>query len=896
MNVISDEQGQITLPIAPGTRSGPVVVELTDLSFSQDLHLSLVANSRPPLVVGFATVGAGPVPGWIESPDNAPNGTLARRGTVSIFAVGDVARNTRGTFAYDTADVLQPSTVIGPFVVNPNDRPFPIYGDTSTRYDDALSRNHLYARLDNGRSSATYGLFYATAASGDIAGGYSVLVNGARLHAEGNALGVTAFAARNNIAYDRRVIAPTGLAIANQTLFPDIVVGSDILTLIVLDRRTGAIVSSQLLGRGTDYVLDYASGLLRFINVLLPYDAQFNPQIVTVQYEYGGPGAHSSVTGASGSLKLGPNGGSRADAWWLNNASGGGTGNLSLFGEALSGAAGSGTWSLSHEHSNGFVPISQITYGDRGDSYLVTANEQFGPFGLQLRYNNTTAGYNNPYGAYATPGLISTDLTLSARVSRISQVDFYYLGARNQLPVTPLTPAVNNSDESVGLRLRVRPSQRLQYHVALQSDAANSNGVFNPAFLFSGNSALPTSPISLGIPPFVSPVAYIAGSGHAINLDYGLAWKFAPHAAVLLDRTTRLSNSFDPYAPQQTLAELDLDVGNQGKAFIRQLWQDASIQAVAGSQGAQTYAATASSSTQLGFDQQIGNATIESGYSVDHTGIGTDLYDAIGVRERIASGPRLTGDAFAQVGQTLLTTFAPAAPGTSPFFVALGASLSYSENTFHATGQAQLRTGYNAGTTFQFGAVGPISPAVSLFGSYTGSYTDFVIDSEGLFGLSYRPTQSDRYVTLVSLDSQHSNLTNYDAYVTNVAQVQELYRPSTRTEFAGSLAYKLNGDAYFLPHTTIYGLAADQRMGPRFDLATELHESNIRPLNGASATGFALEAGYRVGDQIRVAAGYNFSGFADPSTAESPTHRGLYVTLSSYIDRIFGWGKEPRTP
>jgi len=30
----------------------------------------------------------------------------------------------------------------------------------------------------------------------------------------------------------------------------------------------------------------------------------------------------------------------------------------------------------------------------------------------------------------------------------------------------------------------------------------------------------------------------------------------------------------------------------------------------------------------------------------------------------------------------------------------------------------------------------------------------------------------------------------------------------------------------------------------------------------------------------------------DPSTAVSPTHRGIYFTLSSYVDRIFGWGKE----
>jgi len=149
-------------------------------------------------------------------------------------------------------------------------------------------------------------------------------------------------------------------------------------------------------------------------------------------------------------------------------------------------------------------------------------------------------------------------------------------------------------------------------------------------------------------------------------------------------------------------------------------------------------------------------------------------------------------------------------------------------------------------------------------------------------------------VTLATIDTQKTNLTNYDGYVSNVAQLQELYRPSTRTELAGSLAYKVTGDAFFLPRTSIYGLRADQRIGPRFDLATEFHQSSTAPLNGMRATGFVAEGGWRLGDAFRLAAGYNFSGFSDPSTAINPTHHGAYVTISSYVDRIFGWGKEAR--
>ncbi len=262
------------------------------------------------------------------------------------------------------------------------------------------------------------------------------------------------------------------------------------------------------------------------------------------------------------------------------------------------------------------------------------------------------------------------------------------------------------------------------------------------------------------------------------------------------------------------------------------------------------------------------------------------------MRTKLIAGPRLDVDGFVQVGNSLYAT--DGSPDENPFFVAFGSSLSYALRSFHATGQVQERTGYDAGSSFQVGATGPISPAVSLFGSYTGSYTQSIVDTEGRGGLAYRPSRNDRYVTLLSYDVYRSNLTDYDAYTTNVVQLQELYRSSTRTEFAASAAYKITGDTFFAPHTTIFGLRADQRIGGRFDIGSEVHWSDVAPLGGTNATGFAAEAGERLGSTLRLAAGYNFQGFADPETAVNATHRGLYVTMSSYIDRIFGWGKDDK--
>ena len=888
-DLVTDAGSDVTLPVYPGTQAGPLVVRLEAGSAVAELAMTLTAAVRKPLVVGFATGGIGPVPGWIEAADNAPDGNNARRGAISVFGTGQIARNTRGTFAYDSANTLEQTLTADPFLDNPNDRPFPIYGDTSVRHDDALSTNHIFGSVQNGYSSAMWGQFYAQAAPTTAVGGYDVLVNGARVQAGGNVLGASVFTARNDIAYARAVISPTGLAVASQALYPDIVIGSDVLTLVHIDRRTGAILSETQLGRGTDYVLDYATGLLRFLNIILPYDDNFNPQVVVVQYEYGGPGATSTMLGGSTTVRFNPH--ARADAWYLNDSDG--SGNLTLLGQSLAGSNGGTTWNVSHEHSNGFLPITTSDYGSSGDAYKASLLAKLHAFTLNVDFSDTDAAYDNPFGNYTAPGLESLNVVAGFALSRKAELELSYLYARNDLPASLQSQAVNNSDQQAAITLRVKASSRLKYHVGIENDAASSNGVVNPALFTAGTTQSPNVPGSFSnLLPSFGAISYTAGSGHSLDANVGVDWRFAPRSTIGVTRVQPFSLSTDPYDPPSTQAEFDQDVGANGKFFVRQLWQQSSSQVLAASQAGQTYSATAQSQTSVGFEQQVGPTTFESGYAVNHTASGTDLFDAIGVRTKVVTGPRLNADAFIQVGNSLYSTYGT--PDQNPFFIALGTSLSYSLKTFHATGQVQERTGFDSGSSFQLGATGPISPAVSLFGSYTGSYTENVFDTEGRGGLSYRPSRNDRYVTLVSVDVYRSNLTNYDAYTTNVVQLQELYRSSTRTEFAASAAYKLTGDSFFAPRTTIFGLRGDQRIGGRFDIGSEVHWSDVAPISGTNATGFAVEAGYRLGSTLRLAGGYNFQGFADPETAVNAMHRGLYVTVSSYIDRIFGWGKDDR--
>jgi hypothetical protein len=109
---------------------------------------------------------------------------------------------------------------------------------------------------------------------------------------------------------------------------------------------------------------------------------------------------------------------------------------------------------------------------------------------------------------------------------------------------------------------------------------------------------------------------------------------------------------------------------------------------------------------------------------------------------------------------------------------------------------------------------------------------------------------------------------------------------------AGRFAYTLDGDSFYKAHTSLAGLRVRQNVGRRFDVGAEVRELNAANIPGARATDFAAEGGYQLGGGSRVAVGYDFSGSVDPTLTGTPTRRGFYVTFTTLVDRIFGWGKQ----
>jgi hypothetical protein len=268
---------------------------------------------------------------------------------------------------------------------------------------------------------------------------------------------------------------------------------------------------------------------------------------------------------------------------------------------------------------------------------------------------------------------------------------------------------------------------------------------------------------------------------------------------------------------------------------------------------------------------------------LQQTGSGSDIYSALGIKQRFEFNKRVSGDAFVQ--------HATAVGDNLSGFNVYGISATYTDGSrMRGSTSYQIRTGDSPGSTWALGLAGSLSPDVSLQATVNNSRTSGTAYDDARVGLAWRPSRNDRGATLLEYEAQDGTLAPLATHADTLS-IEQLYRPTRRLELAGRYAYKLDGDSYYPAQTSLFALRARQKIGSRFDIGAETSYLDVKNLPGAQQAGFALETGYSLGDAMRLAFGYNFTGSPDPSLAVAPTRRGVYVTVTSVVDQIFGWGK-----
>jgi hypothetical protein len=871
-----DANGRARVILLPGATSGNVRLTVVTGDAKTSVGAFVEPLLRPAFVTGLVSAGLGSTPGDEDGDGNLDDGG-SRRGRVALFGSGEAFDRVSLTFAYDTASRLAPQTTTGPFVADPADRPYQTYGDESTQHDDAVSRSRLYARVEDGHDAFTFGEFTADLGAGDTsATSYHQLLNGAQLQlADGNErVRTTLFSAANDVAYARQTFPVSGLATLAAPLAPNIVIGSDVITLVTLDRRTGAAIAQTVLQPNVDYVLDYSSGQLRFIQVPLPFDSALDPNVIVVQYQYTGGGLPSRTTGGSSTLRLGPSANAATlRVGYVNDVTG--AGNFSILEGALTGPLRGGAWSLVHATAAGLdANGSSLTDGYGASTRFALTNATRG-LRLNLGYDQTGAGYQNPFGGFATPGLTDMRLLLAHPLHDDGEVALSFTGQANR----GLGSDTAQSDASLAWKQRYH---RLTLHSAI--DVRRQNTPATPAGLI-----LPT-PAPDGSIPALLPGA-LAPAGPAIvstatQATAGLEYRIAEKSTLSLTRIQDVGGAPDSSLaqPSQTLAGLDLALDATTHAYLRSVWSGAPQVGFAESSAAYT-AESGTHATTFGIDHTVGpDTTLTSQWALQNTGGATDVYATNGVRERLRLSTNLKGDAFFQTSQ------ADGAAASGGEFSVYGMSLAYGGGSFHASGAFQNRVGFSPGFDLQLGAGGALSPDLSLLGHLDDAVTAGFENVDARLGLAWRPQRDDRGASLLELERQTGNLTD-GVERADTLSFDEAYRPTSRLEVDGRLAYKLDGDAYYAAHSELVGLRVAQRIGSRNDIAVETRTLRVPGIAGATQTGFALESGVRIADALRFAAGYNFSGAADPSLFAAPTRRGAYVTLTSVVDHVFGWGR-----
>jgi uncharacterized repeat protein (TIGR01451 family) len=258
-------------------------------------HLVRGARAQDRAVTGFEQ----PIGSFYDASRDGRTSAGAR---ASLFARGRVRNDLALTLGFDSDRPpglrrfrdLQPDAF------------YPIYGDGSVKGYEAQSTGRLYARLDRRNASVLYGDFL-TGGGGSTRSltTYARALSGAAGHWEDRRGRVDAFSSRERAR--RRVDELPGRGISGpyQLTLAPLMENSEQVEILTRDRHQPGVVL-QRVGRQrfTDYEIDHLTGRLLFREPVPSIDADLNPITIRVTYETREDGAPAWVNGVDARVQV----------------------------------------------------------------------------------------------------------------------------------------------------------------------------------------------------------------------------------------------------------------------------------------------------------------------------------------------------------------------------------------------------------------------------------------------------------------------------------------------------------------------------------------------------------------------------------------------------------------
>ncbi|HEV2705704.1 MAG TPA: SdrD B-like domain-containing protein [Pyrinomonadaceae bacterium] len=856
--------GEGILQLVADNAPGAARVRATTGTLEAQAEVRITPEIRPTIMVGLAEVSVG----------NAPELALHdmegdARSRLAFFYRGRLWRGSLLTLAYDSSRPLN-RTAGGDrlFQLDPLERAYPLFGDSSTRYEDAQSNSKLYARLDYGRSYLMFGDFETE--NRDLAlAGYSRKLTGVKLHAEnskGDFISVTG--ARPDTAFARDVF-PGGAAGLLRLSHAEVMPGSETVFIEVRDRRNPEIIlSREALIRSVDYNLDAASGDLFFLRTITSFDFALNLVQVVVTYEHRTTGMSSAVyTGRA--VKNFESIGLRLGLSFVNQRQDelGSYVVAGLDGEKRLPRGGRVTfeWATSRGRvaSGGNLFGAEADERHDGNAYRVQLEQPIGyrEGVLRASYARADEGFLNPFGATVTPGSRRAEMSFELKPRRSSTLRFGLLNERNH------TSNVDNErttgsvlwTENIGERLRIN----LGYDFRRLNDAANDHET-NSNLLTVGAELQATDKLQLSV-----------------------------------KREQNLGEA-DPTYPDQTTLAANYQWNRFTRLFFTQRLASAPIVPISDA-GATGFASTgARRETAIGIETRLGRyANLVSRYQIENGANGTDSFAVIGLSNRWALTKELSLDLAYERGIHL------AGEGESFNSMSFGFGWQPTDN-FRSNARYELRDRGGMGSILTFGAAGRLADNLTTLGRVQLSRAGFggrdTSSLSATAALAWRPLHTDRAGLLFSYtrrDLTQETTTGTGGALSGLTHDRsdslssDMYLQATRDlELYGRFALKFSdaGTPELAPVSTLTYMAqgrAAYRFARYLDAAGELRLLD-QPSSRTRRTSFGTELGFWVLPDLRVGGGYNWTGASEPSGGLIVGgRRGFYFNISSKLSNLF---------
>ncbi|HVF44079.1 MAG TPA: SdrD B-like domain-containing protein, partial [Pyrinomonadaceae bacterium] len=340
------------------------------------------------------------------------------------------------------------------FEFDPLDRAYPLFGDSSTRYEDAQSNSKLYFRLDRGRSYLLFGDMETENRENGLAS-YTRRLTGVKVHVE-NSKGdfVSLTGARPDTSFARDVFPGGALGFARLS-HPEILPGSETVVIEVRDRRNPEVIlSRESLIRGVDYNLDASTGEMFFLRPISSFDFSFNLVQAVVTYEYRSDSMSQAVYTAR-AYKNFEGAGLKVGLSMVDQRQGEEFGSFFLGGVDVEktlprGGRVRAEWATSRGRvQTGGNFLDNLGASDRhdGNAYRVELEQPL-PFRegvVRASFMRADEGFMNPFGATVTPGSQRVDASVELKVTRTARARFSFEDERNQ------TANVDNGRQTASL-------------------------------------------------------------------------------------------------------------------------------------------------------------------------------------------------------------------------------------------------------------------------------------------------------------------------------------------------------------------------------------------------------------------------------------------------------------